>query len=181
MAQRIQVIGAAGSGKTTLARQLAERIGVEALDLDTLTGRDAVELRQTCERRAAEPAWVCEGIYGGWTEPLLRAADRIIWLDLPPALSAYRIIRRHVRNSLGGNNPHKGLRLLTRFTYDATWRYFHRTAASDDELARNPGANSRTTVDQRLRPYASKVTHARTRADVRRLSDLTEASDPPID
>ncbi|WP_116949430.1 P-loop NTPase family protein [Jiangella endophytica] len=181
MAQRIQVIGAAGSGKTTLARQLAARIGVEALDLDSVIGRDAVELRQACERFAAEPAWVCEGIYCGWTDPLLRAADRIIWLDLPPVLSAYRIIRRHVRNSVGGNNPHKGVRLLVGFTYDAAWRYFHRPVASDDELARNPGANSRATVDQRLRPYASKVIHVRTRTDVRRLSDLIEVSDAPID
>jgi integrase/recombinase XerD len=73
---------------------------------------------------------------------LLRAADRTVWLDLPPNLSAYRIVRRHVRNSLDCDNPHKGLRLLARFTYDAAWRYFHRPVASDTELALNPAANN---------------------------------------
>lgn len=174
---RVHIVGSPGSGKSTLARTLAARLGTAPVDLDELlTDRTPDQLRAECARIARRPAWVVEGIYCGWTNALLDGADAVVWLDLPAYVAAYRILRRHVRNSRSGEQRHPGIRRLAGFTYRATWRYARAPAATGAELDADPAANSRATVAERLRPYAGKVAHARTRADVRRIAAGISAS-----
>jgi adenylate kinase family enzyme len=116
-AQRIFIIGASGSGKTSLARALGERLGIPVHNLDDLTmdprpGRQPlpeVQRRLAVDRIVASERWIAEGIHLGWTDPLLEAADLVIWLDhvsWPRASAA--IIRRFVSQASpapGGAEP----------------------------------------------------------------------------
>lgn len=88
--RRIHIVGGPGSGKTTLAKQLAGLLVVGAYELDSIayTGgagrkRDLELRRADVERLAQTHGWVTEGIYLWWCEPLARGADLIVWLDVP--------------------------------------------------------------------------------------------------
>jgi adenylate kinase family enzyme len=178
---RVHIIGAPGSGKSTLARQVAHAQGPAPIDLDELphpavTDRSAEwddlavwdYFRQSAAAIALQGRWVTEGIYSGWTEPLLDRAMTVVWLDLPVTLAIRRILWRHLRRSLAGTNAHKGIRTLIRFCRNV-WSDPRRPAATDEQLQRDVGLNSRATVEQRLGPHHDKVIHCRSQADVHRL------------
>ncbi len=103
MTCRIAVMGSSCAGKTTLAGQLAERLGVTHVELDALhhgpnwTEATAEELRGRLEATLAPlEEWVVDGNYmgklGTW---VIDQADTIVWLDLPLRTSLRRLWRRH--------------------------------------------------------------------------------------
>jgi adenylate kinase family enzyme len=103
--QRLYVIASAsGNGKTTLARLAADQMGVRCIELDALvhgpewTETSNASLRAQLTPIVAEDRWVIDGTY---TEKLgdlvLRAADEIVWLDLPISTWMPRLIRRTLR------------------------------------------------------------------------------------
>ncbi len=70
--KRVAVISSAsGSGKTTVGRALAERLGVPFVELDAIhhqagwTELDATELRRRVEPIVEGDAWVVDGVYRG--------------------------------------------------------------------------------------------------------------------
>lgn len=99
--QRIVIVGAGGSGKTTVGREAAHRIGVPFTDLDTLFWKpgwqrsDPNEFRSAVRARIGMPSWVIVGNYrtkvGDLTWP---AADLLVWLDLPRRITFPRVLRR---------------------------------------------------------------------------------------
>ena len=117
---RIHIIGSAGSGKTTLARQLAAALNAPCYELDHIGysgfSKRSVEDRAVDVRRiASEPAWVTEGGFIWWVGDLLDAADTIIWLDLPWRLCWQRIVTRHIKADLARTNTYPGFRKMLRF------------------------------------------------------------------
>ncbi len=102
--RRIVVMGPPGSGKSTLARLLAERFKIPVFHLDQIYWRPGwVEAPQECfraevERIAALPIWVIDGNYTDTIGPRLRAADTVIYLDVPAWLSMLRITWRIFRS-----------------------------------------------------------------------------------
>src|SRR5205823_9251445 len=95
------------------------------------------------------PAWVTEGTMLGWSDPLLRAADRIVWLDIPWRVALWRMLLRHVRAELAGNNRHPGWRRLFRFLWYTRKYYLNRypcTPVPDD----GEGNATRRRTAQRL-------------------------------
>src|SRR5436309_208162 len=121
---RLHLVGGAGSGKSTLGDQLGRALGAPVYHLDALNFVEGTERTRPLEARiadatriAAEPRWVTEGIFLGWTDALLQSADRIIWLDLPWPLALYRIVRRYIQASRSGTNQYRGLRRLLRFLH----------------------------------------------------------------
>src|ERR1041384_5377101 len=102
---RIHIIGGPGSGKTTLARELAVDLDVEAYELDKIafTGPDFEE-RPLPDRMAdvqaiaRRPAWVTEGLFVQWTDELMAQASIVVWLDhVNWERSLWRITKRFVR------------------------------------------------------------------------------------
>ena len=172
---RIHIVGGPGSGKTALARRLAELLGLPAYDLDAIayTGgagreRDLETRREDVARIVETPSWVTEGIYLWWCEPLARCADVIVWLDVPWRVAVFRIVRRHVVLSVAGNNPHRGVIKLMRFVWHTRRYYFARELESRIDDADDRAVTRIATRDW-LQPYATKVRRCRDQGDVQRV------------
>lgn len=162
---RIHLIGGPGSGKTTLARQLAAHLGTVAYDLDEVGYEGGSGPKRPLESRLADicdivarPSWVTEGIFLWWTEPLMQAADTIIWLDLPWRIAVWRILSRHIALSLAGTNKHRGIRKLLSFLRWA-YPYYTNPRIIPPQTPDDDGATSRAASAQFLAPYAHKLIH----------------------
>lgn len=101
---RIHILGGSGSGKTTLGQELSARFHIPHYDLDKVDWK-----KENAHAIAERPGWVTEGIYLIFTEPMLYHADCIVLLEVPWPVAAWRIIRRHIVNSLRSNNPYSGI------------------------------------------------------------------------
>ncbi len=104
---RIRVVGSSGSGKTTTARAIAERLGIPHLELDAVhwlpdwEERDADEFRATVAGFAARPRWVIDGNYGGrMGEGIDHLVDTFVWLDLPRWRVFLAVLGRTLRRSI---------------------------------------------------------------------------------
>lgn len=104
---RIVVVGTTGSGKTTLARALAERLGYDHVELDALNwgpNWTAAPDDVFCERvrtAAERPRWVADGNYSRARPELWSRADTIIWLDYAMPVIMWRLLGRTLRRIFG--------------------------------------------------------------------------------
>lgn len=103
--QRILVLGRTGSGKTTLARELAAAINVPHVELDALyfgpnfTTLPLSTLRERTSAAIAGDRWVTDGNKSAVRDLVWPRADTIIWLDYPFAVSVWRLGRRAIRRT----------------------------------------------------------------------------------
>ena len=103
MTNRVLVYGVTGSGKTTLAGQIAERTGLPWHSVDELTwgtGWTPVpidEQRRRIEAVCAGDQWILDTAYSQWIDVPIARVDLIVALDYPRWLSLARLLRRSVR------------------------------------------------------------------------------------
>jgi adenylate kinase family enzyme len=98
--QRVVIVGSGGAGKSTLARELGQRLGLPVIHLDREhwragwieTPRD--EWAERVARLVTGERWVIDGNYGGTIEARLRACDTAIFLDLPRSVCVWRVLNR---------------------------------------------------------------------------------------
>jgi len=109
--RRIHIIGGPGSGKSYAARQLSQRLGIPAYDLDSFFWDSAAQrygLRAPDADRDArliaitqEPTWIIEGVYYRWLRPSFERAD-LIFVHRPNVfLRDWRILKRFMSRKLG--------------------------------------------------------------------------------
>jgi adenylate kinase family enzyme len=97
---RIAVIGSGGAGKSTLSRQLGERLGIRVVHLDQLfwqagwTRAPKEEFEAKVRQAVAADLWVLDGNFGSTQHIVLAAADTVVWLDFPRAICLYRVVKR---------------------------------------------------------------------------------------
>jgi adenylate kinase family enzyme len=102
------IASASGNGKTTMGRELAERMGVPFVELDALVHGpgwtetpDAVLAERLAPTLAAD-GWVIDGTYRQKLgDRVLDAADVVLWLDLPIHVWLPRLVRRTGRRLIG--------------------------------------------------------------------------------
>jgi adenylate kinase family enzyme len=108
-ARKVAIMSSAsGNGKTTLGRELAQRLHVPFVELDALVhGPGWVEATDDALRAQLEPivksdGWVIDGTYQRKIGDLvLDAADVVVWLDLPIRVWLPRLVRRTWRRLRG--------------------------------------------------------------------------------
>ena len=102
---RIHILGASGSGTSTLGSELAGRLGVRHVDSDSLywlpTDPPYTTLRPAEERQAlllrtlpVTSHWVFSGAATKWAAPLEAHYDLVVFLRLDPAVRMARLRRR---------------------------------------------------------------------------------------
>lgn len=102
-AQRIQVLGSSGAGKSTIARRLGKALNLNVVHLDsyfwqpgwTETPQD--EWFKVVERLQKEQRWVIDGNYTASLPGRLGRADRVVFLQLGRLKCILRVIKRRIR------------------------------------------------------------------------------------
>ncbi|GAA4162515.1 AAA family ATPase [Gryllotalpicola daejeonensis] len=106
--RRILLHGATGSGKSTAAARIAERLGlplVLADEIGWLPGwieRPLEEQRAMVSAATAADAWVLDSTYTRWRDAVTGRPDVILGLDYPRWLSLQRLLRRTVARIVTG-------------------------------------------------------------------------------
>jgi adenylate kinase family enzyme len=111
--QRIAILGPAGSGKSSLARELARAVDLPVVHLDRLFWRAGWvpaphdEWQAIQRREIACESWIADGLQEErtWPELWLEAADTLVFLDLSPLASVWRIARRRLDSTPGPEMP----------------------------------------------------------------------------
>ncbi|MEV0096475.1 AAA family ATPase [Streptomyces sp. NPDC050738] len=115
-APRVLVVGSTGAGKSTMARAIARRLGLEFHEMDALhfIGPGWQEnpnlTRQVARILEGPGGWVFDSLGHPDVRDLLwEHADTVVWLDYPRRVVLWRVLRRSVRRTLlrervfGGN------------------------------------------------------------------------------
>jgi adenylate kinase family enzyme len=171
---RLSMVGTSGSGKSTVGRAAAERLGVPFLELDSIRHQagwaelpdDEFRRRTTAFLDEAGDGWVVDGNYSA-VRPIVRArATHIVWLDLP----RWRVMAQIVPRTLGRN-------LLRRELWNGNREPVFGI------LKRDPLENivlwAWTTHGRRRREYAEQLDERWVRLRTRREVDRWLASLPP--
>jgi adenylate kinase family enzyme len=101
--QRIVIIGATGSGKTTFAKKLADALAIPHYPIDDIRFLANWEIRPMDELRADitdlvnQPAWVMDGNYSKLRDLTWGNADTVIWLNYSFPVAFSRLVRRTLR------------------------------------------------------------------------------------
>lgn len=117
--KRIVVIGTTSSGKSTLAKQIADKFGYQFIELDALyweeswTPAPTLRFWERVENAVAKKNWVLAGNYSSVRHIVWKRAQAIIWLDYPFLIVLWRLITRTIhrvftKELLWGKNVERG-------------------------------------------------------------------------
>ena len=100
--KRIAIIGSGGAGKSTLARRLGATLGVEVIHLDAVYWREgwnatpSPEWERTVAALVQRESWIMDGNFAGTLDTRCRAADTLIFLDVPRSVCFCRVLYRQL-------------------------------------------------------------------------------------
>ena len=98
--RRVWVVGKTGSGKSTAARALAQRLGTSWVELDAIFHQAGWQPLDTASYRArvadvvARDSWAVDGNYSAVADLVRARADTVIWLDLPRRAVMVQVVGR---------------------------------------------------------------------------------------
>ncbi len=99
---RIAVVGATGSGKTTLANKAAQRLGIPHVEVDSIywgpnwTPIPLEDFRRWIDEATSGSRWIIDGNYSKVRDLVWGRADTLVWLDYPLWLVFIRLLRRSI-------------------------------------------------------------------------------------
>lgn len=104
MYKKIAIVGAPGTGKTTLADKLSEKLNIEATHIDGLHHLENWKIRDKSERDkmildiVAKDEWIIDGTYSSTLKERFEKSDLIIWLDFSTFAEIKGIMERYIKN-----------------------------------------------------------------------------------
>lgn len=113
---RVVVIGCSCSGKSTFSKALADRLGIDHVELDRfywLPGwveRYHQQFLDLVAEQAATPRWVMDGNYRHARDLIWPRATAVVWLDYPLPLVIWRSLKRTITRSVSGEEICNGNR-----------------------------------------------------------------------
>ena len=155
---KLYIVGSVASGKSTLARQLSKKSGIPCYHLDDVVYiKDAksaegnrkrpVEERDALFLQILSGDCIIEDTGRACFADGLQLADQIVVLDIPYRVRAWRIIRRHIRQTLGiEKSTYRPSLKMVRMMF--TWAKNFDTGADG--------------VKERIAPYGKKTVRLRT-------------------
>ena len=103
--QRINVIGTSGSGKSTFARKLANRLDMLYIEMDAINWKPNWQeaapdvFLHDLNSALTIDKWVLDGNYSRASDLKWQRADTIIWLDYGFFSTFYQIIKRSIKRA----------------------------------------------------------------------------------
>ncbi len=137
--KRIVIFGGSGTGKSTLARNLGEKLGLPVYHLDKFywkPGWQAVsrpELDAAIHETMAKDEWIMDGCYSRTLPERLERCDTVIYMDFNRFACIFGILQRYFTN-LGKVRPDMSEGCEERLNWDFMvyiWTY------NDQKRARN--------------------------------------------
>lgn len=105
---KINVIGTSGSGKSTFARALAQKLEIPYIEMDSLfwkpdwKGTPDEELFEKIEQALAIPDWVLDGNYKRTQSIKWREVNIVVWIDYSFGRTLYQALKRAITRASGG-------------------------------------------------------------------------------
>ncbi len=100
--ERILIIGCGGAGKSTLARQLGDKLGLPVVHLDKLfwhpgwveSSKDEIDGKIMAELQ--KPRWIMDGNYNRTLPKRIGYCDTVIYLDFSRIACLWGVLKRVV-------------------------------------------------------------------------------------
>lgn len=148
--QRVAVVGASGTGKTTLAREIASRIDAPHIELDTLkykqdwvTASDE-SFRAEVAAYVGTDRWVIDGNYSDVQDLIWLRAQLLVWIDFRLLIALWWLVRRtfsrlFADEALANGNREQFSRVFSRQSILLwTLRSYYRRRKMYEELLTHP-------------------------------------------
>lgn len=106
LGNKIVVVGANGSGKTTFAKKLSGEIGIPHYELDSVYWQPdwgeltLSEFRKRVDEITRKEQWIIDGNYTRNQDLTILRADSVIWLDYPFFKTIFNVVKRSLSRSI---------------------------------------------------------------------------------
>lgn len=104
---KILILGIVGSGKTTIARKLSNRLNIKHYEIDSIVHDDIKGVKRSKSEQIKifneinKKSWILEGTTRKNQEHIIENADIIYFIDIPKYIRYYRIIKRYIKQKIG--------------------------------------------------------------------------------
>ena len=103
--ERIMIIGCGGAGKSTLARQLGEKLNLPVVHLDQIWWKpgnwkhlEREEFDRLLKEEVEKPQWILDGNFNRTMETRLEFCDTVIYLDFSRWVCLLSWMKRVITN-----------------------------------------------------------------------------------
>lgn len=111
--ERILIIGCGGAGKSTLARQLGEKLDIPVVHLDKIFWKPGwvettpAEFDEVLAKELEKPKWIMDGNFNRTMPQRMKRCDTVIYLDFS-RFACLRGVGKRVLTSYGKVRPDMG-------------------------------------------------------------------------